>query len=64
MGAETQQPWVASDPGNDTRFPDLARWLGDRGIRSLCVVPATSALRKLGALAFGSRWQPLIPIST
>ena len=52
---ETQQPWVASDLGNDTRFPDLARWLGDRGIRSLCVVPATSALRKLGALAFGSR---------
>jgi formate hydrogenlyase transcriptional activator len=51
---ETQQPWVASDLGNDTRFPDLARWLGDRGIRSLCVVPATTALRKLGALAFGS----------
>jgi formate hydrogenlyase transcriptional activator len=52
---ETQQPWVASDLGNDTRFPDLARWLGDRGIRSVCVVPATTALRKLGALAFGSR---------
>jgi formate hydrogenlyase transcriptional activator len=51
---ETQQPWVASDLGNDRRFPDLARWLGDRGIRSLCVVPATTALRKLGALAFGS----------
>jgi formate hydrogenlyase transcriptional activator len=52
---ETQQPWVASDLENDMRFPDLARWLADRGIRSLCVVPATSALRKLGALAFGSR---------
>ncbi|HEY7322444.1 MAG TPA: sigma 54-interacting transcriptional regulator [Candidatus Binatia bacterium] len=52
---ETQQPWVASDLGSDTRFPDLARWLGDRGIRSVCVVPATTALRKLGALAFGSR---------
>ena len=54
---ETQEPWVASDLGNDTRFPDLARWLGDRGIRSLCVVPATTALRKLGALAFGSAHQ-------
>src|SRR4249920_2122433 len=52
---DTQEPWVASDLGNDTRFPDLARWLGDRGIRSLFVVPATTALRKLGALAFGSR---------
>ncbi len=51
---ETQEPWVASDLENDTRFPDVARWLGDRGIRSLCIVPATTALRKLGALAFGS----------
>jgi formate hydrogenlyase transcriptional activator len=52
---ETQKPWVASNLSSDDRFPDVARWLGDRGIRSLCVVPATTALRKLGALAFGSR---------
>ena len=52
---ETQEPWVTADLENDTRFPDVARWLGDRGIRSLCLVPATTALRKLGALAFGSR---------
>lgn len=52
---ETQQPWVPSNLRNDTRFPDLASWLLDRGIRSVCVVPATTALRKLGALAFGSR---------
>lgn len=52
---ETQQSWVAGDLSRETRFPDLARWLYDRGIRSLCVVPATTALRKLGALAFGSR---------
>jgi formate hydrogenlyase transcriptional activator len=36
---DTQQPWVTSDLGSDTRFPELARWLGDRGIRSLCIVP-------------------------
>ena len=52
---ETQEPWVTADLENDTRFPDVARWLGDRGIRSLCLVPATTALRKLGTLAFGSR---------
>jgi formate hydrogenlyase transcriptional activator len=52
---ETQEPWVASNLSSDTRFPDLARWLCDRGVQSLCVVPATTALRKLGALAFGSR---------
>src|SRR5437867_5828635 len=54
---ETQEPWVTANLENDTRFPDVARWLGDRGIRSLCVVPATTALRKLGALAFGSSVQ-------
>jgi formate hydrogenlyase transcriptional activator len=51
---QTQEPWFVSDLRSDTRFPDLGRWLCDRGVRSLCVVPVTTALRKLGALAFGS----------
>ena len=51
---ETQQPWVASNLTKDTRFPELAQWLCDRGVRSVCVVPVTTAMRKLGALAFGS----------
>jgi formate hydrogenlyase transcriptional activator len=54
---QTQQPWVVSHLAADTRFPDLSRWLCDRGVESLCVVPATTALRNLGALAFGSRTQ-------
>jgi formate hydrogenlyase transcriptional activator len=54
---ETQEPWVAAKLGSDTRFPDLARWLCDRGVQSLCVVPATTALRRLGALAFGSKME-------
>src|SRR6266508_3760032 len=52
---ETQKPWVVSHLASDTRFPDLSSWLCDRGVQSLCVVPVTTALRKLGALAFGSR---------
>jgi len=52
---ETQQPWVVSNLNSDTRFPDVAQWLFSRGVLSLCVVPVTTALRKLGALAFGSR---------
>ena len=52
---QTQEPWVVADLSKDTQFPDLGRWLCDRGVRSLCVVPVTTALRKLGALAFGSR---------
>src|SRR5262245_3613405 len=52
---ENQETWVASNLSNDTRFPDVARWLHERGVLSLCIVPVTTALRKLGALAFGSR---------
>ena len=51
---QTQQPWVVSRLDSDVRFPELCSWLYDRGMRSLCVVPVTTALRKLGALAFGS----------
>src|ERR671923_2145046 len=52
---ETQKPWVVSHLAKDTRFPELSSWLCDRGVQSLCVVPVTTALRRLGALAFGSR---------
>jgi len=52
---DTQQPWVATNLNSETRFPDVAQWLYTRGVLSLCVVPVTTALRKLGALAFGSR---------
>jgi formate hydrogenlyase transcriptional activator len=52
---QTQKPWVVSRLSDDTKFPDLSHWLGNLGIHSLCVVPVTTALRKLGALAFGSR---------
>src|SRR6266545_3033330 len=44
-----------SNLASDTRFPEMSSWLCDRGVQSLCVVPVTTALRKLGALAFGSR---------
>src|SRR5688572_23158048 len=51
---QTQEAWVVSNLSRDTRFPDLAQWLCDRGVQSICVVPVTTALRRLGALAFGS----------
>ena len=52
---ETQNAWIVSDVSNDKQFPKVAEWLRDHGVLSLCVVPVTTALRKLGALAFGSR---------
>jgi formate hydrogenlyase transcriptional activator len=51
---QTQDPWVVTNLIGNTRFPNLAQWLCDRGVRSLCIVPVTTALRRLGALAFGS----------
>ncbi len=52
---QTQKPWVVSSLSGDMHFPELCAWLRERGIQSLCVVPVTTALRRLGALAFGSR---------
>jgi formate hydrogenlyase transcriptional activator len=51
---QTQQPWVVPQLSLESRFPDCSRWLSERGVESLCVVPITTALRWLGALAFGS----------
>jgi formate hydrogenlyase transcriptional activator len=52
---DTQNPWIISDVANDKQFPHVAQWLRDHGVFSVCVVPVTTALRQLGALAFGSR---------
>lgn len=54
---QTQEPWVVSHLESEIQFPQLCSWLYDRAIRSLCIVPVTTALRKLGALAFGSTQQ-------
>ncbi len=54
-GWQNQKPWVAAQLAGDGRFPELSQWLSDRGVQSLCIVPVTTALRTLGALAFGSR---------
>ena len=51
---QTQKPWVVSRLADDSKFPELSSWLSGRGVQSLCIVPATTALRNLGALAFGS----------
>ncbi|MEX0802287.1 MAG: GAF domain-containing protein, partial [Candidatus Binatia bacterium] len=59
---QTQEPWVVSRLDSElTKFPELCGWLYDRGMRSLCVVPVTTALRKLGALAFGSTQKAAYP---
>src|SRR5262245_41396894 len=42
------------DASAETRFPKLTPLLRENGARSYCVVPLTTALRRLGAMGFGS----------
>ena len=52
---QTQTPWVAADIEPETRFPKIISMLKDNGVRSVAVLPLTTAQRRLGALGFGSR---------
>src|SRR5262245_46213959 len=52
----TQQAFTADieDAATERRFPTLTPLLRDNGVQSYCVVPLTTALRRLGAMGFGS----------
>jgi formate hydrogenlyase transcriptional activator len=51
---QTQRPLVVDDIETETRFPKVTAVMGAYGIRCFCVLPLTSAGRRLGALGFGS----------
>src|SRR5262247_1837979 len=42
------------DAAAESRFPKLTPLLRENGVQSYCVVPLTTALRRLGAMGFGS----------
>jgi formate hydrogenlyase transcriptional activator len=50
---ETQQPLVVNDLDQELRFPQIMSILRQHGVKSLCVLPLTTAQRRLGAMAFG-----------
>jgi len=50
---QTQQPFVISDTEEEERFPEFLQRLREVGVRSLAMVPLTTAQRRLGALGFG-----------
>ena len=50
---ETQDPFVVSDVEMETSFPAVMETLRQEGVRSFCVVPLTTAQRRLGTLGFG-----------
>jgi formate hydrogenlyase transcriptional activator len=51
---ENQQPLVISHLEHDARFPIVSNMLLQDGVQSLCVLPLTTAQRRVGAMAFGS----------
>ncbi|MEP6635114.1 MAG: sigma 54-interacting transcriptional regulator [Acidobacteriota bacterium] len=51
---KTQQPLTVNDIMQERRFPKLTSMLREDGVQSCCVVPLTTAQRRLGAMGFGS----------
>jgi formate hydrogenlyase transcriptional activator len=51
---ENQQPFVISHLEHDERFPLVSDLLSRDGVQSLCVLPLTTAQRRVGALGLGS----------
>jgi formate hydrogenlyase transcriptional activator len=50
---QSQQPFVVTDTEEDQRFPEFLHRLREVGVRSLAMVPLTTAQHRLGAMGFG-----------
>lgn len=50
---ETQQPYVVMDIEEETRYPEFNQRLREAGVRSLAILPLTTAQHRLGAMGFG-----------
>jgi len=52
---QTQRPLVVPRIDAEKRFPAVMEILRAEGMRSVCILPLTTSLRRLGALTFASR---------
>src|SRR5213596_239989 len=52
---QTQRPLVVPRIDGETRFPEVRRILRAEGMRSFCVLPLTTPLRRLGGLSLASQ---------
>ena len=50
---QTQQPLVIHDIDRETRYPMVMQLLRGHGVRSCCMLPLTTAQRRLGAMGLG-----------
>src|SRR5262249_6500946 len=51
---KTQEPLIVQDATREIRFPQISQWVRQNGVKSFCILPLTSAGRRLGALGFAS----------
>jgi formate hydrogenlyase transcriptional activator len=58
---QNQEPVVLPDLDRETRYPVVTQILRDEGMRSACVLPLTSPLRRLGGLSIASREPDAFP---
>ena len=52
-GLVWQRPRVIHDIDQETRYPKIMQLLREHGVRSCCVLPLTTAQRRLGAMGLG-----------
>jgi len=52
---QTQQPLIVADTMKESRFPGAVELLSREGVRSFCILPLTTAHRRLGGMGFGSQ---------
>src|SRR5260370_31110960 len=50
---QNQQPYVIPDLEEETRFPEFIQRLRGYNVRSMAIIPLTTAQHRLGALCFG-----------
>jgi formate hydrogenlyase transcriptional activator len=50
---QTQQPLLIVDTETETRFPEFMQRLREHNVRSLAILPLTTAQRRLGSMGFG-----------
>jgi formate hydrogenlyase transcriptional activator len=51
---QTQEPLIINDVKAETRFREIMDFLSEHNVRSVCVLPLTTAHRRVGAMGFGS----------
>lgn len=50
---QNQQPYVIDDLDRETRFPEFIQRLRGYNVRSMAIIPLTTAQHRLGAMCFG-----------